>query len=87
MKTPNSPLTPEQIKRRVKANLRRLRLHNIPGMTTRYHHGLCIIILALCHDDVPDDLQRAIEELLNAARSMGMNIDPKRVTEEKKLSE
>lgn len=68
-------------------SLRKLVLHDIPGMTVIEHHGLCIGILATCYEHVPLDLQIAIAESLDAAKQMGMNIKPENITQTKAFSE
>lgn len=67
-------------------SLRKLVLHDIPGMTVIEHHGLCVGILATCYEHVPPDLQIAIAESLEGAKEMGMNIKPENVTQIKAFS-
>lgn len=76
----NTSLTPEQHKRTADM-LQRLVLRDIPGMTVTEHHGLCIGILAVCYEHVDADLQRAIAEMFESAKAMGMNIRPELVTQ------
>lgn len=52
-------------------------MKNIPGMTVREHHRLCIGNLAMCYKHVPPDLQQAIREMCQAAKRMGLPIDPR----------
>lgn len=80
------PIPPED-RRRIERDLKRLKLHDIPAMTVREHHGLCIGILATCYENSGPELQRAIAEMLHAAKAMGMDIKPELVTDQKKLSE
>lgn len=61
----------------------RTNMRDIPEMSVDEHHALSIGLLACCFKHVPADLQNAIAESLDAAKKMGMNIQPDRVTKER----
>lgn len=68
------------------AALRRQPLHDLPGMTVKEHHLLCIGVLAHCFQYVPPELQCAIAESLQSARAMGVNIKPELIIHQTHLS-
>lgn len=55
-------------------------MSDIEGMTVEQHHRLCLGVLALCYQHVPDHLQRSIMEGLEAAEKMGAGITAANVT-------
>ena len=54
-------------------------LHDIEEMTVAQHHQLCLGVLAMCYQHVPDHLQLAIIEGLTAAKKMGSPIEPSNI--------
>lgn len=80
-----SKLTPK-IEEAIAGSLKRLVMHDLPNMTVREHHALCIGNLSCCYDYVPDGQKQAIAEMLELAKAMGMNIKPELVTGSKSLS-
>lgn len=57
----------------------RLRMQDIPGMTVQMHHELCIGLLAQCYEHVPIVPRLAIHQGCEAARLMGLPIEPNRL--------
>lgn len=45
-------------------------------MTLEEHHELCLGVLNLCYDHVPDDLRQAILEAVTSAQELGIPVSP-----------